>query len=294
MTDKQAEAGAAMAASEQDLWDEADAAEAAPATPTPAPEPDPEPKPDPKPEPEPAADAAGDEQAEAEAEPSEDPAEMIRRLEQRLKSAEGRAVAFQRRYEAAIQSPTMPEAAPQEPPKDETKDRLDHIRREYPEIGEPLVAIIDDLRKSNAELTQWQQKQVERDAIQQAQTLEEAHPDWQDVTAQNADVFLAWVNDQPEDRRRQIEENAHAIKDGRVAAAIIADFKAHLKAQAPKPPAQPATPQPQQTAKRARQLKGAVSTRTTGQQKYSPGVPEDADPADIWDAIDAEERNRRR
>lgn len=296
MTDKQAETGAAEAASEEDLWAEAEAAEAAGAKP----EPQAEPAPEPQPEPKPAAEAAGDEpKTEPELTLSEalrlleEERERARRMEQRVTSAEGRAVAFQRRYEEATRQREEPKAAHEEPPKDRVADGLQKIREDYPEIGEPLVAIIDDLRKQNAALSQWQQQQIEREAIQHAQHLDDEHPDWRDVTRQNADAFVAWVNAQPEDRRRQIEENAQHIKDGRAAARIISAFKAHLGSQAPKqPPAKPATPQPQ-TAKRARQLQGAVSTRPTGQQKFSPGVPEDADPEDIWAAIDAEERTRR-
>ena len=299
MSDQKAEAGAApAAASEEDLWAEASAAETA------ASEPALKQEPDPQPEPKPAAEAAGDEQEEDpwSAVPEvvrswrDEMEEHKRKLEHRLSSDSGRISALQRQNEdlrkALEERAKDREAAGDQPPKEGPLARLERLEEDYPELAEAIAPAILHLDRQFQEA---RQADATRHAAMQAQYLEDAHPDWAAVTSQNADTFLSWVNAQPEDRRRQIEENAQTIKDGRVAASIISDFKAHLQEQAPKPePAKPAAPQPQQNPKRARQLQGAVSTRPSGQQAFSPGVPEDADPDAIWKAIEAEERAARR
>ena len=304
---KEPTAGAAdEAATDESLWDELDAAEAG--TP-PAESTSPEPPSEPTPGQE--AEAEGQPQPEQQTDPwatAPPPLKEERdRLTQRVTSAEGRIAAYQRRYEEAnaqVQSlnarlrelESAPAAQPEPPKEDEATAHLKRIREEYPEIGEPLVAIIDGMRKQNAELTRWQQQQIEREMIQQDTILRDEHPDWQDVTSQNAEAFLAWVNEQTPERRKVIEDNAEIIKDGRAAASVIADFKAHI-AQKPRPepaPAPQAASQQQPNPKRARQLAGAETAKPSGRQAFAPGIPEEGDPEEIWKAIEAEEKATRR
>ena len=283
----QKEADGAEALSEEDLWKQAEAAETAALKPAEVPE-----------EPEPAAEPAAEDEAPEDPwarapedlrKQYEDVDRERRELLQYRKSNDGRVAALQREINKLKEAP--PKAAEPQPPEEKAEDPLallERLKEDYPEIGQTIAPAILHLSE---QLKTAEEKDAARYARLQEQYLADAHPDWAEVTSGNADAFVAWVDQQSENRRRQIEENAKAIMDGRVAASIISDFKAHLKTLEPEP-AKPAPPKPSQSDKRARQLQGAVSARPTGQPRFRPGVPEEGDPQDIWAAIEAEERAR--
>lgn len=302
-----------LAALDEDaIWSELDGQDAAPAA---APEAEPEPEIEPEvdtPEPAVAAEAPPPDPWATAPEPlRNDYAKLQRELEdlrQRQRSEEGRVSAYQRKYEElrsqldkdaeAAVAPPASDKSKDEPKPDDLDADLAELADAYPEIGGTVKKLFDAVRQETVKLSAAQQSVLERHYQREEAALAEAHPDWREVvTGNNQPVFALWLQRQPEDVQRAAQANGYTIEDSRAASRVIGAFKEFLSAQsnpAP-PPAQPPEQKPQpQSSKRARQLAGAETVRARGQQAFTPGIPEDAPEADIWDAIEREETSRRR
>jgi hypothetical protein len=301
-TDTNAAAEAAL--DEAAIWNEADTQEAAPVA---AAEPAPEPEAPPA-APEPPAPAA-DPWATAPEPLRNQYAQQQRELEelrQRYRSQEGRVSAYQRRYEelraqldseaqAAVAPPAKAEPKRQEPTKPEELDaELAELAESYPEIGGTIKKLFEAVRQETVTLSEAQRQVLERHHQREENALAEMHPDWRDVvTGNNQPVFALWLQRQPEDVQRAAIANGYTIEDSKAAARVIGAFKDFISAQNQPAPRAAEPPPPSQSSKRARQLAGAETVKTRGQQAFTPGIPEDAPEADIWDAIERVERARR-
>lgn len=215
-------------------------------------------------------------------------------------SDRGRIAAYQRRIaelEAAQQAAAaQPAAAAAPAPQNSDIDqRLRQVREDYPELAEPLIAVIEQVRREAEQLGQRQQQQLQRYYADQQRRLSAAHPDWSTVFTQNAAELAAWLPTQPDEFRAALERNAQAIEDAEEAAAVVAAFKAHLQQkQAPAPAVrpQPQAVTPPRDARRERQILGATAVAPAGRQAVSATLPEDADEEAIWAELVRRDRSR--
>ena len=214
-------------------------------------------------------------------------------LTHRFKSEQGRSTALARRLaemEKSKAAPPPPETKPADKVDDEAE--LARIRKEYPEVAEPLIRVIEGIREETKALSEKQQKQIERFYVREHLAVERAHPGYEALIGQNADTYLAWLKQQPDTIRKAAENNAQRIEDAQEAALVVAAFKKYLAGQkAPSPQPSQDTP-PSQPDRRIRQLAGAQTVTTKGRQAFTPGIPDDGDPEAIWNAIEAAERAR--
>jgi hypothetical protein len=291
MTDQPNDGAASAASEEEAIWAELTTEEAAPA----AAEPEETP---PVPE-EPKAEAPEektDPWASVPPELHEQYQTAIREREDlthRFKSEQGRSAALARKLAEAEKAKAAPEP-PKAKPADKTDDEaeLARIRQEYPEVTEPLIRVIEQIRAETKGLTERHQQQIERFYVREARNMEQQHPGFEAFIAQNVDTYLAWLQQQPDPLRKAAENNANRIEDAQEAALVVSEFKKFLAGQkAPQPQTSKDTP-PSQPDRRTRQLAGAQTVTTKGRQAFTPGIPDDGDPESIWNAIEAMERGR--
>jgi hypothetical protein len=241
------------------------------------------------------ADAEAPPEGAASADPWEAVPEVLRSeyrsLRHQADSDRGRIAAFQRQI-AELQAKVEAAAAPKAPAAGATAAdgdvdaHLARVREEYPEIGEPIVAVIDQLRRQNAELVGWQQQQIARHYDTQARMLGAAHPDWTQLFKDRAADLAAWLEGAPEEIRAAAQRNGERIEDAGEAASVVAAFKAHLQAKQA-PAASPVASAPAQAprdARRERQILGATAVAPSGRQASSARLPDDADEEAIWNA----------
>lgn len=214
------------------------------------------------------------------------------RLEQRERSAAGRAVGFQRRYEE-LQKAAKPR------PVDEDRPTLDAalaaLKEDYPEIAEPLTKALGGIEgrvKDLSEAEEGRRTAAEaelNDYVQrETEAVLEAHPDYLEVLGKNSDKLAEWVNDQPLRVREAFIRNQNEIVNGAEAAEIVTKFKAHLGLPVPGAPAP--SGRPPLSDKRERQKSATASPSNRGRRPTPSGIPEDGDPQDIWNAFEAMER----
>lgn len=156
----------------------------------------------------------------------------IRDLDLRLRSANNRAVAFQRQLEQArAAQPTEPPVKQDAQPSD-TGDVLERpeiakLREDFPELAGPLLDIIAAQQNQLAQLGQtagqFQQQQIQAERSVQESILAGQHPDWLQAAAD--DRFRGWLDTQPRLIQEAFARNEHAIVDGPEAAFIIGQFK---------------------------------------------------------------------
>ncbi|WP_022727229.1 hypothetical protein [Fodinicurvata sediminis] len=175
------------------------------------------------------------------------------------------------------------------------------FREEYPEVAAPLEKVVGNLQaeitRQNKELSAIGQERRQSALEEQADLLSEAHPDWQEVTSNQA--FVDWLNDQPRHIREAAYRNGQDIVDAEEAADVVGRFKAQQQSQGGGPTQQAAPRSNGQgsgnnklAGKRQRQLESASATRSRGPGPAT-GIPEDGDPEQIWKQFDEMERRTR-
>jgi hypothetical protein len=193
---------------------------------------------------------------------------------------------------------------PAKEPADRKAD-LAKLREEYPEVAEPLLEELDDLKGVLRTLTAAEQERQSAVVEAQAAEVRKLHPDYQDVIVKHADTFAAWVEDPRHPRwvKDAFERNRENIVNAREVIPIVTEFKKFMKLPVPgaqQPPAQAqsapqGTPQPSLSDKRQRQLQGSIAPSLRTQPAATSGtIPEEGDAQAIWDAIEREERRRAR
>lgn len=224
------------------------------------------------------------------------------KLEQKARSAEGRATAHQRKIDELYRQ--------MQPSGNEAANRLHQARQtltakeaDYPEIITPFAKAIDAVNENISQLSAAEQRRREAaqaelaDIVRDEEAkLAEEHPDWEDVLSKHGGPqFAAWVEDQPRRFRDAFARNANAIVDAASVAEFMTAYKAHLgivPANAPAAPPPNNPPNNALTERRERQLAATASPGNSARRPAVSGIPEEGDPADIWNAFEAMERQR--
>jgi hypothetical protein len=217
------------------------------------------------------------------------------RLLQKERSASGRATGFQRRYEDLLKAAQ---------PRETTGDRpsasaaLAAIKEDYPEIATPFEQAINAIEGQVSQLSAAEESR--REAAQsdlteyldaETNALRSQHNDYLEVLGNNAATLAIWIDDQPRAIRDAFARNAENIVDAAEAATVISLFKAHIGLPANAPAAdQSRTTADSLASRRSRQLGATTSLHRTSRRPTVSGIPENADPQDIWDAFEEAER----
>lgn len=211
--------------------------------------------------------------------PGDDPAKLkaqIEKLTHQLASEKGRTsgqgrkiATLQREIESIRQANARRSRDDDGAQKDRT-ERLAKIREDYPDLVEPLMAEIEDLKNRSEALSKREEARLgdleaERDAIfqREEEAFLEEHEDGFDVISDNADTFRAWIDDQPRRLRDAFAENRETITNGTSAALLISAFKQSLQAAGQEPPHNGGTSAKSNDttdSRRQRQLRGARTT----------------------------------
>lgn len=231
-------------------------------------------------------------------------------FEHRFKSAQGRLVDANRRItelQAALAAATR--AAPRHDAGSagatgDGGDPLDALTREYPELAEPIVNEIRQLRQTVADLQGFRQdfthREVAAQAQQQAQTLAERFPDLAQIDPDRNGIllpavqaeFVGWLNTQPAYVRDVVGRNAARIESVDDVADILQRFQASRAGQ-PAAPQQALTASPPPASqKRSRQLNDAAAPTGRAATRVQSGPPEDPEAA--WAYFDKLDRERGR
>lgn len=170
-----------------------------------------------------------------------------------IKANNGRWSQSQRELEALRSRQSAP-ASPQaertqsQPQTGERAERLKRTKDEYPEVAEPILDEITDLRTQVESLLQDANRRTELEEAQarldagerrarEEQSLAEIHPDWGQVVL--TPEFVAWHQVQPRmviDALIRNGTKEHGIVDHVEAAKILSDFKRDTAVQpAPDP-----------------------------------------------------------
>lgn len=243
----------------------------------------------------------------------------IDKLDQSGRSARGRISSLQRELNSLIATQSAPPADETAAGDDEGASAADILQsetwkslaNEYPEVAGPLEAVLGKLSsavESQGNALAAIGNQGKLDALdEQTALLEEQHPDWEDVVAE--DGFAEWVFQQPQHIQDAATRNADGIVDAAQAADVVSRFKAARSEtqgsadanngngngteQEPNPDESGKGSESTLTDKRTRQVEAASSTRSNGPSGAA-GIPEDGDEKQIWDAFEREEEQRRR
>lgn len=185
----------------------------------------------------------------------------------------------QGRSEEAGQDADTDKGAPSE-----KESRLAALREEYPDVAEPILDEIAELRTELAKVSKttgaFEQERNQAELTRQESYLTTQHPDWQE--AAQDDRFAGWLDQQPTSLKQAFQRNFHGIVDGADAALVIGKFKADVGFNAPGSGEHKDTPgqqSDQQTQRRAKQLQGG---RDGGGGKTGPvtsGVPDEFESA---------------
>lgn len=203
----------------------------------------------------------------------------LARVRQQAQSAEGRAVAHQRELMAARQART-------EKPK--TPEHLAAAAEEYPEIAEPFIREIMDLRQTVEMMQGTVGSVTETVAAQREVELESLAPGWKDDIIGNRQAFDRWLEDDAPGRlQRAYAANARGITDPRSAAEVVTAFREHIGKASPSQRSGTAPGHGQIADRRQRQLRGSRSPGGSGVPAAS-GIPAEGDLDAMWKAIGAE------
>jgi hypothetical protein len=218
------------------------------------------------------------------------------------RSIEGRISAYTRRLKERN------EAAAQQPPAadGEAADPLAELAAEYPEIAKPLqeklAPLAEKISQFDATLKSRQEaadQQMDAELKANEDMLEEKHPGWDGYLKEHGAAFGAWIVDQPLYLRQSFVTNKDAIIDPFSAIETLNAFKSFVASNQPPPPtpAAPAAVQQQGlNSRRTAQLAGSASPQSAGSRPTVSGIPESGDEQAIWNAfrdIDPEEKKYR-
>jgi chromosome segregation ATPase len=214
--------------------------------------------------------------------------DRIAQLDHADRSNRSRVSALQRKIDELSKqaAPASPEKAAKQ--ADDNIADLEQLREDFPEIANPIAAVIEKLRQDQASIAQKlgaiEAEKQTASAINEETLLTKAHPDW--MTVGSDPGFAEWVQAQPRYVQEAFNRNADAIVDHQEAADIISRYKQSRGATPDK--------STNLTDKRQRQLKAATTTRAKGPGTTAAPVSEDADPKALWDYWESVERKQSR
>ena len=186
----------------------------------------------------------------------------------------------------------------------EADEEWDTFAKEYPEVAGPVEKRLTskDVRIDTLERTLAAVSDTHRDTLYERneQSLVGKHPDWEvvlgvegsqenptDVTAA-ANLFAGWLGQQPAYLQQAAMRNSDSIVDPEEAGHVIEVYKQSTgvgqRAAAPNTGGKPKTTP--LSAKQTRQLVSGAAPRTAGSGPVTSGVPEEGDPAALWEGLE--------
>lgn len=181
-------------------------------------------------------------------------------------SRQGRELHDLRSRPAPEPQPTPPAA---EPPKGKlSKEQLDSLREDYPDLAGPLLDYMEDLSSRVAGTTkQVESAKADREVEANFAALDETMPDWKTYGIERADDLSTWLLTQPRYVQDAAKRNETVIVDVTEAADVLTRFKASLGITAAAP-----APTPNPTRDRRLAAGQDASTKTPS---AASGVPDD-------------------
>lgn len=206
-------------------------------------------------------------------------------IEHRKRSDENRIAAYQRQIaEMKAQTPA-PTAGDKPQPSDqkpegarvERQERLKQVREDYPELADPFIAEMDDLRQELDRVREVADNIKALDQKQQAEALaanDEAilqkHPDFYDTLKAKSAEFNDWLQTEaPAKFGAIVKANHGGIYDPIGASSVFEAFKTFIGS-----PTEPSNPS---ADRRQRQLRGAASPSSGGGPRPGNLHPETGD-----------------
>lgn len=169
-------------------------------------------------------------------------------------------------------TPVPPQQTPEaaEPPKGKlTKEQLDSLRDDYPDLAGPLLDIIEDLSSQvMGTAKQFESAKADREVEANFAALDETMPDWRTYGIERAAELDTWLATQPKYVREAAQRNAEYIVDVSEAADVLSRFKSSLGIT----PAPAPAPAPNPTRDRRLAAGADASTKTPA---AASGVPDD-------------------
>lgn len=221
--------------------------------------------------------------------------------EHRYRSDAGRIAALQRQIDDLKKGGTAHGAAEGTTDKDAAptvlaSEKWKSLKQEYPEVAEPLEAVLSEMESRNHRLEKElsaigsDRRQAARD--EQDAIVRTRHQDYDAFLGQNSQQFMAWKEEQPRYVQEAIQRNWEGIVDANEFVDILDRFKSHIGASGSPGHEPPGSGKSQQlAAKRERQRQSLAAPRTSGPSVAS-GIPEDADPEVIWKAFEEQDRRK--
>lgn len=171
-------------------------------------------------------------------------------------------------------------------------ERLKQVREEYPEIAEPILEVVNDIRReTDLQRQERQQKEAERREAE----VKKVHPDFDTYVREHQAEFTAFFDRAPAAIRQAFVDNADGIADEGNAILALTTFKNFVQATTPKqgqPAPKGATPQ-QPQGRRERQM-AAAAAAPTARSTVSPNNPASGSPDDDWDYFERLDREKER
>lgn len=235
---------------------------------------------------------------------------QLKKLEQATRSDRGRLSAMQRKIDELTRQPVAAKPAAKgtqgQQPDGEifTSAEWKGLQEIYPEVADTMSKLFGGLQekvtRQEKELSAIGIERRQSALAEQEKLLVDAHPDWTDVTSDQA--FVNWLNGQPRHIREAAIRNANEIVDAEEAADVVGRYKAQRSEQQGGSPAQQTQSQNGNgtqtinrtlTNKRQLQLTSATAARSRGPGVTS-GIPEDGDPETLWKQMDEMDRRQAR
>lgn len=175
-------------------------------------------------------------------------------------------------------------------------ESLEQLREEYPDLLDPILQRIDDLRQQQdgmrqqlGAVSEYYSEKVHSAAEEQAQLLEDRMPGWETLVGDNLEEFWDWVDDQPKAIRELAEASQDVIQDADATYDMLARFKAHHYGEPAHQQAGKATSQPKRGASASRRLAGAQGVSSRGSQSATANPqPDETDEVAIWKKLTAQ------
>jgi hypothetical protein len=228
--------------------------------------------------------------------------EQNQQLEEENRRMKGRQPALDRKISTLQKELDSYKNAPpgeSEEQRASRQETLNSLSNEYGDITGPLVDHIKDLegrldRLNESDTASRERIESELQSIEAEQQaiFDSYHEDGLSVVAENKDVFLGWIQDQPKKYRDIFEKNNGRLVDGAGAALLVTRFKLELMKADGGSDTQTET---SLLNKRARQLDGARTTRSASRKTITedPGRDSTDDQA-LWDYWDRQDKKKGR
>lgn len=219
---------------------------------------------------------------------------QLRDMDLRYRSSQGRVSALDRelaRYRSqqqgqpGQQQERQPEPQPSPQPNADQSDKarkLAELREEYPDLAEPILDEMAELRTRLDRLDQGygaiEQERVSAAVQEQQQRLLEVHPDY--LATARDERFMGWLETKSQAVRDAFQRNFSEIVDAEDAALVIGMFKNEMgiAGTGQQPTQQPSAQQPAPSQRRQRQLAAGRDAGGNG-PAATQGVPDDFEAA---------------